>query len=124
MSGPSITQCPEDLLAFYLAAVYQALNHDIDILDSDRATHRATIAMFLEDPGLTAEQAHNSWVGRRMAQGWVFGRKFDPILKTHPQMKPFRDLPPLEVQAEEAGIAALRQAIGHAVQPQPEMEEL
>lgn len=100
----------DELLTTYLTTIYRALGRDINILASDRENHQATIRMFLDNPALTAEQAHNGWVERHVSGGWVLGRKFDPARKSHPQIKPLCDLPPLERAAEEAGMAALRAA--------------
>lgn len=40
----------------------------------------------------TAPEAHNRWVENRIAKGWTLGPK-DEAAKTHPNLKPFDELP-------------------------------
>jgi len=41
----------------------------------------------------TPEQAHNSWMNNYFKMGWNYGEKRDPVLKTHPDLVPFDELP-------------------------------
>lgn len=46
------------------------------------------------------EASHESWMKQKIKDGWVFGSKKDPELKTHPCICPFSELPP-EQQAKD-----------------------
>jgi hypothetical protein len=59
---------------------------------------------------MTALELHEAWVGRKEAQGWTFGRRYDEKTKTHPQVLRWSRLRPYERVAEEAGVAAVRKA--------------
>jgi hypothetical protein len=37
---------------------------------------------------------HESWMKMHIEAGWVFGDEFDPVKKTHPNLKPWDQLPP------------------------------
>ena len=41
----------------------------------------------------TPEEAHNSWMESYFKMGWKYGEKRDPILKTHPDLVPYDNLP-------------------------------
>jgi hypothetical protein len=41
----------------------------------------------------TPEQAHESWMNRKVAQGWAWGPNKSESLKTHPCILPYADLP-------------------------------
>lgn len=54
---------------------------------------RAGVKMHLANPDATPEDSHNSWMALKEAEGWVFGEHKDPEKKTHPCMRPYRELP-------------------------------
>lgn len=37
---------------------------------------------------------HDSWMKMHIDDGWVYGENFDPAAKTHPNLKPWGELPP------------------------------
>ena len=43
-----------------------------------------------------AENAHDTWARRRMAEGWTYGPTRDDAAKKHPDLVPYRDLPEAE----------------------------
>jgi hypothetical protein len=45
------------------------------------------------DPLPSPEEAHNSWMEEYFNMGWKYGPKRDPEAKTHPDLRPFSDLP-------------------------------
>ena len=49
----------------------------------------------------SAEEAHNSWWREHIKMGWVYGKKRDPIKKTHPDLVPFKRLPKDERDKDE-----------------------
>jgi hypothetical protein len=46
----------------------------------------------IDNPGISPADRHEIWVAKRMADGWTAGVK-DPVLKTHPCLVPFHELP-------------------------------
>ena len=51
--------------------------------------------------GLTerlAENTHDVWAIRRLAQGWTYGPARDDAAKRHPDLVPYADLPDAEKQ--------------------------
>jgi hypothetical protein len=53
----------------------------------------AGVNYHLENPDVTPEQSHESWLNHRAANGWVYGEVKDVTAKTHPCMVPFAELP-------------------------------
>lgn len=51
------------------------------------------VAAHLENPDMTPEQSHESWMAQKEAEGWVYGEVKDPDAKTHPCMVPYAELP-------------------------------
>jgi len=47
----------------------------------------------VKNPGFTPEQSHESWLKFKEERGWVFGEVKDFDKKTHPCMRPYRELP-------------------------------
>lgn len=45
---------------------------------------------------LLAENAHDTWASRRLAEGWRYGHKRDETQKEHPCLVPYRELPQSE----------------------------
>lgn len=43
--------------------------------------------------GVSAEEAHGQWLGRKVEQGWTFGLVKDRQKKTHPLLVTFDELP-------------------------------
>ena len=43
-----------------------------------------------------AEITHDNWVRQRLADGWRFGQRRDDLLKEHPCIVPYDDLPESE----------------------------
>lgn len=39
-------------------------------------------------------ERHESWMQMHLESGWVYGEEFDPQKKTHPNLKPWDELPP------------------------------
>lgn len=58
------------------------------------------------------EASHESWMAQKLAEGWEYGLVKDPILKIHPCIKPFADLPK-EQQVKDH----LFRAVVHAMRP-------
>ena len=43
-----------------------------------------------------AENAHDIWAQGRMKEGWTYGEKRDDVLKKHPDLLPYDQLPESE----------------------------
>ena len=47
------------------------------------------------------KEAHDSWVRRYEEMGWIFGKKYDPENKVHPDLVPYEALDPKEKVKDE-----------------------
>ena len=47
----------------------------------------------LELREILAENTHEHWARNRMNEGWTYGVERNEIKKTHPSIKPYKDLP-------------------------------
>lgn len=52
------------------------------------------------------EELHGSWMQAYYEMGWVYGEKYDPAAKTHPDLVPYAQLGQLE-QDKDAVFVAL-----------------
>jgi hypothetical protein len=43
-----------------------------------------------------AENAHENWAAKRMAEGWTYGTSRDDVKKHHPCLVPYNELPESE----------------------------
>jgi hypothetical protein len=64
-----------------------------DAPEEIRASTVQGVLYHLENPNVTPEQSHASWLAAREAAGWVLGEVKDLKAKTHPCMLPFDQLP-------------------------------
>ena len=53
-----------------------------------------------------AEKVHESWMTRRLSEGWIYGVKWDDALKTQPCLVPYDRLPESEKEYDRATVAA------------------
>ncbi len=58
-----------------------------------------------------AENAHDVWASRRMAEGWTYGPKRDDTAKRHPDLVPYADLPDSEREYDRKMAIGTLQAI-------------
>lgn len=49
-----------------------------------------------------AENTHDVWASRRLAEGWTFGPARDDVAQKHPDLVPYADLPDTEKQYDRA----------------------
>ena len=49
-----------------------------------------------------AENAHDIWAARRMAEGWTCGPKRDDDARKHPDLVPYGDLPESEKEYDRS----------------------
>ncbi len=58
-----------------------------------------------------AENAHDVWAQRRMAEGWTYGPKRDDAAKKHPDLVPYAELPDSEREYDRKMAVGTIQAI-------------
>lgn len=63
---------------------------DADQWQKDSAVKGVRFAL---DNDSTPERQHLEWSKEKMEQGWAYGTKKDPELKTHPCLLPYEALP-------------------------------
>lgn len=51
------------------------------------------VAAIMDDPDMTPEMSHESWLKEKVATGWAYGPVKDPEIKEHPCMVPYTELP-------------------------------
>ena len=51
-----------------------------------------------------AEQVHEAWAARRLAEGWRYGECRDDQAKTHPCLVPYARLPETEKEYDRATV--------------------
>lgn len=67
-----------------------------------------------------AENAHDIWAARRIAEGWTFGPTRDDAARKHPDLVPYADLPESEKQYDRnAAMETLKAiaALGYRLVP-------
>lgn len=74
----------------------------------DSAIKGVEFARANPDAGDSAQ--HDAWMADKIAEGWVYGAKKDPVAKTHPCIVPFGDLPAHQ-QAKDALFRAIVRAL-------------
>lgn len=66
-----------------------------------------------------AENAHDVWAARRMAEGWTYGPKRDDAAKKHPDLVPYSELPEAEKEYDRKmamGTLKAILALGYRIQ--------
>ena len=65
-----------------------------------------------------AENAHDLWAQRRIAEGWTFGPERKDEAKTHPNLVPYADLPDSEKEYDRSnamGTLKAMLALGYSI---------
>ncbi|MFI8608512.1 RyR domain-containing protein [Pseudomonas sp. NPDC077649] len=78
----------------------------------------AGVEMHLANPDSTPEQAHESWLAQKLADGWVYGEVKDTEKKVHPCCLPYDQLP-----ADQKSKDYLFRAVVHALKDLPDADE-
>ena len=76
-----------------------------DIMESARAG----VIKVISNPCIMPEDIHNEWVYYKMLEGWTRGNKKDSIMKTHPCILPYNELPKEQKAKDYIFIAIVRQ---------------
>ena len=69
-----------------------------------------------------AENAHEVWAQRRIAEGWAYGPRRDERKKEHPSLVPYKDLPESEKDYDRStAMETLRAmlALGYEIEKAP-----
>lgn len=61
--------------------------------DWQKATIINGVTLYLAGESLTPEQSHASWLQEKIETGWVYGPEKNAVLKEHPCMVPYAELP-------------------------------
>ena len=51
-----------------------------------------------------AENSHDHWARQRIGEGWTYGPERDDILKTHPDLVPYADVPENEKEYDRTSV--------------------
>lgn len=78
--------------------------------DWQRKSAEAGVQQILNDPETTPEESHLNWCRQKVADGWTYGPKKDPSIKTHPCLVPYAELPE-EQQRKDALFGAVVRAL-------------
>jgi RyR domain len=117
---------PQRTLAENIASVIHDANRRLQIVQGDPRPSPlwddapeyqvresvASVELVLADPGRTAEQNHQGWMDRLMADGWTHGEVKDEAAKTHPLLLPWDQLPAEQQQKDLLFIAIVRALSG------------
>ena len=64
-----------------------------DAEDWQRESAVKGVAFAISNPQAPASSQHEAWVASKIADGWKYGPVKDPVLKTHPCIVDYGDLP-------------------------------
>jgi len=87
---------PPDVEATNMGAVFDAIS--------------AGVRFRLEHPYAPASAQHNQWCADKRAAGWTLGAVKDAVLKTHPDLRPYAELPEA-TRRKDALFAAIVRAL-------------
>lgn len=72
-----------------------------DLTSDQRMTAVNAVKIIQKLPPLTPSQLHEIWAEPLVAEGWVYGERYDLETKQHPCLCHFNALPPLEKLKDE-----------------------
>jgi len=67
-----------------------------------------------------AEHIHDGWAAGRLSEGWRYGPTLDEILRTHPSLIPYKQLPEAEKEYDRRTAAVTISCIlenGYHIEP-------
>lgn len=65
---------------------------------------RDSVQVIINDPTITAEDIHNTWMDNKRRDGWVYGTTKDATKKTHPLMIPFDEMNDIDKAKDQSFI--------------------
>jgi hypothetical protein len=75
------------------------------------------VVLHLAYPNATPEDSHISWMKQKVAEGWVFGETKDPEKKTHPCLRPYAELDPMQRAKDHVFRAIVHALANHISAP-------
>jgi hypothetical protein len=66
----------------------------------------AGVKFRIENPNVKHDAQHNAWMEDKIKDGWVYGKVKDAVMKTHPCIVPFEELPEIQ-QKKDALFCAI-----------------
>ena len=85
--------------------------YHVEPSEDDLISHRYAIADYQQNPDLTAESVHNTWMQGKVKAGWIYGYERDNEKKIHPLLKPFNLLPEAEQRKDIMQMEVLKAAV-------------
>ena len=70
----------------------------------------AGVRACMENPDAPPSASHEAWVDRKTKEGWTYGKEKHAILKQHPCVLPYDELPP-EQQKKDRLFCAICKAL-------------
>lgn len=74
-------------------------------------TNLEGVRQIVKDPDTTHEESHESWMKKKVEDGWVYGEVKDPEKKTHPCMVPYAQLPAAQRRKDAIFGAVVRETL-------------
>jgi len=102
MSAPTLEMSGEALASDSSAVIADSLS---SLALNPSATLCATGSLDASLIRLTeflAENSHDCWAARKMAAGWRYGERLDPLNRRHPRLVAYCDLPACEQDSDRA----------------------
>ena len=93
----------------YQMGAGQEFNEDIN--EDQLASLIKGVQAQFDNPNMTPEESHNNWMKMKASQGWVYGPIKDFLMKTHPDMVPYNELPEVERAKDDMSIMAHKVAV-------------
>ena len=62
----------------------------------------------MRHPDVSPETQHAVWLSDKIATGWKYGPRKDPVAKTHPRVAPYADLPVAQRVKDEIFLSIVR----------------
>jgi len=64
-----------------------------DCADWQRKSAIDGVVFLIDNPDKTPEEVHNNWMADKIKDGWSYGEQKNALLKTHPCIRPYWELP-------------------------------
>jgi hypothetical protein len=80
------------MLNAYSAVVGTPVVEPGDYDEAAKTSTESAVQLVLDNPSVTADQLHQSWVQARQNEGWVYGEVKDATAKTHPCLVEWSEL--------------------------------
>lgn len=84
--------------------------------DWQKSSARLGVELHLNNPDASPAASHESWMKQKVDDGWVYGPVKDPLMKEHPCIVPFAQLP-VEQQAKDFIFRAVVHALADTEAP-------